>query len=102
MLSKEETILLHMAHYIWENSLLHSAILYSNSLIYFVLWGQFCREIMGHDLCQWAKWGPVIAAAEECVFVSNCTGIQNKLLMSHWTTAVVFKTHPCTSMQTDF
>lgn len=101
-LSKEETVLLHMAHYIWENSLLHCAVLYSSSFIYFALWGQLCRENMGHDLWQWAKSGPVIAAAEECVFVSNCTGIQNKLLMSHWTAAVVLKTHPCRSKQTDF
>lgn len=61
---------------------------------YFLLWGQFSWESRGPGFWQRAKWEPVITTAEECVFVSEYA-LKSKINMSHWTTAVVFKTYTC-------
>lgn len=99
MLFKEEAIILHIM-YVWENNLLHSAVIYSKSLIYFLfVWGQFYWESRGHDVWQWAKWERVITTAKEFVFVSvtaleskanyscptqHCCGLQNIHVCTLW------------------
>lgn len=90
MLFKEEAILLHVMHYLWENSLYFSPIFLDLFLIE--------RSVPLGEARSWFLMFSQVGASDRCsrrmcVCVCNSTAVQNKQVVSHWITAVVFKTH---------